>query len=114
MSKNDVLENDETYNGWTNYPTWVTTLWMDNDEGTYNALRSLVIMAREYEEPDSLMNHVFTEEETILYTLVRLVKNFVEELAFLDEATVRSDLLGWAVEQINFREIAENLLADAE
>ena len=26
--------SDRKYNGWTNYETWVTKLWMDNDEGS--------------------------------------------------------------------------------
>lgn len=25
---------DTTYNGWTNYETWLAKLWMDNDEDT--------------------------------------------------------------------------------
>lgn len=24
----------ETYNGWTNYETWVVNLWLGNDEGS--------------------------------------------------------------------------------
>ena len=28
-----------SYNGWANYPTWCVALWLDNDEGTYNAVR---------------------------------------------------------------------------
>ena len=28
--------NDKTYNGWTNYETWLVNLWMSNDEGSYN------------------------------------------------------------------------------
>jgi len=28
---------NQTYNGWTNWATWNTALWMDNDEGLYRA-----------------------------------------------------------------------------
>lgn len=26
-----------SYNGWTNWETWNVVLWIDNDEGLYNA-----------------------------------------------------------------------------
>lgn len=28
-----------SYNGWTNWETWNVVLWVDNDEGLYNARR---------------------------------------------------------------------------
>lgn len=30
---------DNTYNGWTNWETWMVNLWMTNDVGTYEAAR---------------------------------------------------------------------------
>jgi len=30
------------YNGWTNYETWNVALWIQNDEGLYNAARDVV------------------------------------------------------------------------
>lgn len=27
----------ETYNGWSNWQTWNVNLWLQNDEGLYNA-----------------------------------------------------------------------------
>lgn len=27
---------NEKYNGWTNWETWMTALWMENDQGEYN------------------------------------------------------------------------------
>jgi hypothetical protein len=31
----------EKYQGWTNYPTWVTKAWLDNDESLYYAYQEL-------------------------------------------------------------------------
>ena len=34
--------SNESYNGWTNYETWLVKLWMDNDEGSYRHYRDIV------------------------------------------------------------------------
>ena len=30
-----LVMTDEAYEGWTNYPTWVVKLWLDNEQGSY-------------------------------------------------------------------------------
>ena len=32
----------DEYNGWTNWETWNTHLWLTNDEGTYNLILETV------------------------------------------------------------------------
>ena len=32
--------DDTTYNGWTNRDTWLVSLWLNNQEYTYKALRN--------------------------------------------------------------------------
>jgi len=34
--------DDTRYNGWTNYETWNTNLWIDNDEGSHDEARRIV------------------------------------------------------------------------
>ena len=29
------MNNEKTYNGWTNYETWAVGLWIDNEQGSY-------------------------------------------------------------------------------
>lgn len=29
------------YNGWSNYETWLVSLWLNNDQASYNALVAL-------------------------------------------------------------------------
>ena len=32
--------NDDGYSGWKNWETWQIMLWLDNEEGSYNAYRA--------------------------------------------------------------------------
>ena len=40
-----IGEYRPAYNGWKNYETWSTALWMDNDQGTQEASREIVAKA---------------------------------------------------------------------
>lgn len=41
-----MTTEDQTYNGWKNYPTWAVNLWLSNDEGLYRQTTDLVATAR--------------------------------------------------------------------
>ena len=36
------MSTNETYNGWANWDTWNTALWLNNDEVTHKRARSIV------------------------------------------------------------------------
>ena len=83
------------YNGWTNYETWAVALWLDNDEGTYNLVRE---WAHDADGPADLAN---------------TLKDYTEEANPLaDAASVYTDLLGSAIESVDWHEVATTLLAD--
>ena len=46
------MENKK-YNGWNNYETWLTALWIDNDCGSYQYRCELVEQATEEHEENS-------------------------------------------------------------
>ena len=102
-----MTQDEKGYQGWENYPTWVVKLWLDNDEGTYNHMRELTKDAKEKGKKEP--GHVFTETEATLYYLEDAIKNFVEEMTEI-KAGMASDLLGWAIGEVNFKEIAEAYL----
>ena len=91
----------EKYNGWSNYPTWVYNLWQDNDEYNYNYVRELVEEIREEED---------NEEETNYKLQERLKDEFENNNPLIDNADVYTDLIGWAISHIDWREISEHLM----
>lgn len=85
-----------TYNGWKNYETWVTKLWMDNDYGTYEFWKE---MARDNDD---------------VHTLSNLMKD--DAMKHMPElgASFYSDILTAGLEKVDWYEIAENVLAEVQ
>jgi hypothetical protein len=108
---------DKKYNGWTNYETWVVNLWMDNEEGTYDYwLEVAQEVSNDLETPTNSM----TRMDEAIYILSDKLKDYHEEAKdeILErsgmEASVWADLLGSALCEVNWREIAEHLLENVE
>lgn len=109
--------NDKKYNGWTNYETWVVNLWMDNEEGSHDYW---VRMARYIYENEAKEQKHFTKMEDAVGLVADKLKNDHEEAK--DEilsnaelsASLWADLLGAALAETNWHEIAEHLLENVE
>jgi len=81
----------QEYNGWTNYPTWAVHLWLTNEEPLYHQSRELVAEGEDYEAAGRL-------------------KEFVTDYDPLGSTpSMFTDILGWAVEQVNWLEVARAL-----
>ena len=90
---------DKTYNGWKNYETWCVKLWLDNDQGTYD-------LQQEWAEQEKGTSNP-------AFGVMILVKEFVEECNPLaDQASLFTDLLGAALSEVDWHEIAEAILSD--
>ena len=82
-----------TYNGWVNYPTWAVHLWISNEEALWDTALALAEDERTYfsSSPwhgrDSLKEWVLNE--------------LVPDLG----ASMASDILGWAFEQVDWAEV---------
>jgi len=91
------------YNGWTNYETWAVALWIDNDEDSYRERQELARQfERDEDDPDS---------EADVAGYADAIKEWVERDMVPDlGASLASDLLGAALSEVNWREIAESWL----
>jgi hypothetical protein len=108
--------SEKTYNGWTNYETWNVNLWMGNEEGSYRYYGELAQECYDEAEADD----TFTREERATLDLSDRLKDEYEEAsqAILEQskvtASVWADLLGAALSEVNWHEIAEHLIEDCE
>ena len=104
--------SEKTYNGWTNYETWCVNLWMSNDEGSDTYYRET---AQEvYDEAEAEKS--FTRDERATLTLSDRLKDELEERQseLAGVTGVFADLLGAALSEINWYEIAEHYIEDVD
>ena len=85
-----------TYNGWTNYETWNVKLWLDNDEGTYDEVRAMARRSRS------------------AYDLGQELREFVLDGMPDLGASMYADILGAALRDVNWQEIAEAYREDED
>ena len=98
------------YNGWTNYETWNVKLWMDNDESTCHYWQ---------EQTDELWKRArknqawpgSTRKESAAAQLADTLKSECEENQ-PEVSGMYADLLGAALSEVNWLEIAENMLEE--
>jgi len=108
--------NENTYNGWTNYETWVTALWLDNDQASYAYWRAVACECRrEAGRTNQAVSGLWTEEQAARYLLADQLKAEVTEgTPVTGEASLYADLLGAALSAVNWYEIANHYLADLD
>jgi hypothetical protein len=102
---------EKTYNGWTNYETWVVSLWLDNDQGSYEYWREQAReKRREAPECRQVRDEIWSKAQAEKFTLADQLKDEIEEASPLVEASLYSDLLSAALSEVNWQEIAGSML----
>jgi hypothetical protein len=102
------------YNGWQNYETWVTKLWLDNEESTqrYWADRTRAI----WDECEVDGNPFATSQSQ--RARIALAEALREQVGSEDApdlgASLYSDLLSAALSEVDWHELANAFLQDAE
>lgn len=106
-------ENAKRYNGWTNYETWVTALWLDNDFATHcywrEATQECKLSAGSAKQ---VKQGYWTTEEAAKFTLADRLKAEITDNSPIEAASLYADLLGAALQEVSWLEIAEHYLAD--
>lgn len=104
------MSDQDGYNGWTNYETWATALWIDNEEGSYGEARRIV--------SEVVTTAVQSEwDQAHAGRCANALKDWAEEW-FIDPFTedspagLHADLLRAAWSEVNWYEIAENMLQE--
>lgn len=100
-----------SYNGWTNYETWNVKLWLDNEEPSYRYWQEAAAEVWAEAEAD----HPFSRSERGRIDLGdRLKEEITEGSPLGDDASMYSDLLGAALSEVNWGEVANSLLEVCE
>lgn len=100
MTSMDTQQQDASYNGWTNYPTWCVDLWLSKD--LYNEAME---HAKWHAEKSA------DARNGLAYSL----KAWVEDDLTPDlGASFPADLLGYALGQVNWHEIADSWIEQVE
>lgn len=104
-----MTEPDSSYNGWSNYETWIVNLWLGNDEGSYNTCRTLA--QRCFEE--AVADQVLSRKERACYQLAKELKEMIEDgNPLASEASVYADLINASLSEVNWKEVANSLLGE--
>ena len=98
---------EKTYNGWSNYETWLVNLHIDNSEYTNEQKMEMAKQALIDTEGDKA-----EAERQLAEAIKEMVEN--EMLPEYIDNLLLSDLLSSALQEVDFREIAENALIDLE
>lgn len=96
------MSNDTTYNGWTNYETWVVNLWLTNDSGSVDYLNE---RARE------CLDKFDGDTDDAAYELASIIEEMHDE-SMPETTGVYADLLGHALRMVDWREIAQHVIDD--
>ena len=87
-------QTNNTYNGWSNYETWLAGLWLTNDQSNYCVLQeALELKGEALDKANCLKKHMSWQLE--------------DEIT---EASLWQDLLQCAFDRINWIEIINNNL----
>lgn len=98
-----------SYNGYKNYETWNVCLWIDNDQGLQEYWGEI---AQEVYDDAEATSYGTKKEMAISDLAKRMKDDFQEQMPELDG--MWADLLGAALSEVDWHEVAETRLEDVE
>ena len=104
-----------SYNGWSNYETWNVALWLDNEPSTYTKTREAMCKIWNNNQPIAVDRTIYqTQSEATRCQFSQWLKNYVEDMCPDLGASLWSDLLGAAMSEVDWFEIADNWLSELD
>ncbi len=100
------------YNGWKNYETWNVKLWIDNEQGSSEYWAEQASEAWETGEYKRAYSSQTRKESASCILADRLKDEFEE--AQPEVTGMWADLLNAAMSEVDWYEIAENMLEEFE
>ncbi len=108
------MGEDQNYNGWKNYPTWAVNLWLSNDEVLYHEATVRVVDALADADGHSNVPSIWTQEQANRFAVADDLRSWVRDEVAPDlGASFASDLLGWALDHVDWEEIADSWIESA-
>lgn len=107
------MSEDGTYNGWKNYETWAVGMYLDGNydgEGTYREALEITRNAAENIDQDQVDNGFWTASQAKLYNVEDALKVWARELIEGEIEGIAADLLRGALDEVDWRELAEHKL----
>ena len=100
---------NKEYNGYTNYETWCVSLWIDNELLWYQDINNLALECWGNAEDSNDYGFFRSRQDNAIQDLEKNIKDYIEENnQLISEASLYSDMLGSAFDNVNWQEIAEN------
>ncbi len=106
------MTDKQTYNGFANYETWAVALWLGNDWASYQQWRE--ISHEVWQDMGSVTQKHLTPFEAASIELADRLKAEVEDGVPLTAPSMYTDLLQGALAEVDWYEIAGNLLEEAK
>lgn len=106
------IKEENKYNGWSNYYTWCFKLWIQNDQSLYNNIYSNIetIINNKYRGIDAPENPDYK-----ILDAMDFLKIIAEEMTleqYKSEGSFTNDLINYALNQINYNEVAKSIIED--
>ena len=103
------MEHKE-YNGWTNYETWCCSRRIDNDEGSYEFWNAQALEAWDDSEAGGHYSSQTRVQNAESILADRMKHAFEESAPTNGQASFYADLMGAALAEVNWHEIARHRL----